>query len=416
MEFKDSPEEAVWRKEVHDFLEKEYPPEWRGRQRGRGAAPPAPAPAKADGDEEENAEYGLFRGPKESNAMTRWRAALAERGWVAPAWPKEYGGAGLDIKRQFILNEEFAEFGAMNVGGFGVMMLGPTLIVHGTEDQKKEHLPGILNGSVQWCQGWSEPNAGSDVASVQTRAVRDGDDYVINGQKIWTTGAQYSDMMYMLARTDPDAPKHRGISYFLLDMKAPGVTVRPLITMGNTATFNEVFFENVRVPARNRLGEENRGWYIGTTTLDFERSSIGSSVGIRKQLEGIIKFAKEHPAIAVGANKREVQMQLADRWIEASVARLMSYRVISMQNAGLVPNHEASMCKLFTSEMGQKIAALSLKMVGPYGMITEGPANTSIAGRYGAGYVQAVSSTIAGGTSEIQRNIMAQRGLGLPRD
>ena len=241
MDFGDTPEEAAWRKEVRDFLEKEYPEELK---RGGGAR---------DGE-------GIFRGPNESPAMKQWRKALAARGWVAPAWPKEYGGAGLDVKRQFIMNEEFAEFGAVNVGGLGVMMFGPTLIVHGTEEQKREHLPGILDGSVQWCQGWSEPNAGSDVASVQTRAVRDGDDYVINGQKIWTTGAQYADMMYMLARTDPDAPKHRGISYFMLDMKAPGVTVRPLVTMAGSATFNEVFFENVRVPARNRLGEENRGW------------------------------------------------------------------------------------------------------------------------------------------------------------
>ncbi|TAK66996.1 MAG: acyl-CoA dehydrogenase, partial [Dehalococcoidia bacterium] len=248
------------------------------------------------------------------------------------------------------------------------------------------------------------------------RDVRDGDDYVINGQKIWTTGAQFADMMYMLARTDPDAPKHRGISYFMLDMKAPGVTVRPLITMAGSATFNEVFFENVRVPARNRLGEENRGWYIGTTTLDFERSSIGSAVGIRKQLESIIKFAKERPELNVGASKHATKAALADRWIEAQVAKMMSYRVVSMQQAGLIPNHEASMCKLFTSEMGQKIAALGLKMSGMYGMVIGGHPSYAPAGRYGVGYVAAVSSTIAGGTSEIQRNIMAQRGLGLPRD
>ncbi len=396
MDFKDTAEEAVWRKEVNDFLKKEYPSDLK-----RGG--------REDGE-------GLFRGPNESSSMSRWRASLGSRGWVAPAWPKEYGGAGLDIKHQFILNEEFAEYGAMNVGGFGVMMLGPTLIVHGTDEQKTEHLPGILNGAVQWCQGWSEPNAGSDVASVQTRAVRDGDDYVINGQKIWTTGAQYADMMYMLARTDPDAPKHRGISYFLLDMKAPGVTVRPLITMAGSATFNEVFFENVRVPARNRLGEENRGWYIGTTTLDFERSSIGSSVGIRKMIEGVIRFASEHPELSPGAKKRETKLALADRWIEANVARLMSYRVISMQNAGLVPNHEASMCKLFTSEMQQKIAALGMKLTGMYGMVYGGSDKYAAGGRYGFSYVNAVSSTIAGGTSEIQRNIMAQRGLGLPRD
>jgi alkylation response protein AidB-like acyl-CoA dehydrogenase len=402
MDFKDTPEEAAWRTEVREFLQKEYPPEFK--RGGRG--------------EREEGE-GLFRDrtkEKTDDPIKRWRNALSSRGWVAPAWPKEYGGAGLDIKRQFILNEEFAEFGAMNIGGFGTMMLGPTLIVHGSEEQKKEHLPNILNGTVQWCQGWSEPNAGSDVASVQTRAVRDGDDYVINGQKIWTTGAQYADMMYMLARTDPEAPKHRGISYFLLDMKAPGVTVRPLITMAGSATFNEVFFENVRVPARNRVGEENRGWYIGTTTLDFERSSIGSSVGVQKQLQGMIKFAKDNPQIAVAARNHGVKLEFADRWIEASVMRLMSYRVISMQNAGLIPNHEASMCKLFGSELGQRIAALGVKMTQMYGMVTGGDPKLAAAGRFGVGYVAAVSSTIAGGTSEIQRNIMAQRGLGLPRD
>jgi len=397
MDFNDTAEEAAWRKEVRDFLNKEYP-----RDIGGG------------GGEGE----GIFRSrsANQSPTMQKWRSALSARGWVAPAWPKEYGGAGLDVKRQFIMNEEFAEFGAMNVGGFGTMMFGPTLIVHGTEEQKKEHLPGILDGSVQWCQGWSEPNAGSDVASVQTRAVRDGDDYVINGQKIWTTGAQYADMMYMLARTDPEAPKHRGISYFMLDMHAPGVTVQPLITMTGSATFNEVFFENVRVSARNRLGEENRGWYIGTTTLDFERSSIGSAVGIRKQLESIIKFAKEHPELSVGARNHATQAALADRWIEALVARMMSYRVVSMQNAGLIPNHEASMCKLFTSEMGQRIAALGMKLTGLYGMVAGGHPQYSAGGRFGFGYLAAVSSTIAGGTSEIQRNIMAQRGLGLPRD
>ncbi len=409
MEFNDSPEEAAWRKEVRSFLEQEYPPEFQGRGSRRG-------PASGGGEGDTTGE-GIFRDAKtEGDPLKRWRAALASRGWVAPAWPKEYGGAGLDTKKQFILNEEFAEFGAMNVGGFGTMMLGPTLIVHGTEEQKKEHLPNILNGTVQWCQGWSEPNAGSDVASVQTRAVRDGDDYVINGQKIWTTGAQFADMMYMLARTDPDAPKHRGISYFLLDMKAPGVTVRPLITMAGAATFNEVFFENVRVPARNRVGEENRGWYIGTTTLDFERSSIGSSVGIRKSIESMIKFAKENPQIAVGAKKHEVKLAFIDRLIEANVAKLMSYRVVSMQNAGLVPNHEASMCKLFTSEMQQKISALGVKLAGMYSQVTGGRPDLAMAGRFGVGHVASVSSTIAGGTSEIQRNIMAQRGLGLPRD
>jgi alkylation response protein AidB-like acyl-CoA dehydrogenase len=222
-------------------------------------------------------------------------------------------------------------------------------------------------------------------------------------------------MMYMLARTDPDAPKHRGISYFMLDMKDPGVTVRPLMTMAGSAVFNEVFFENVRVPARNRVGEENRGWYIGATTLDFERSSIGSAVGIRKQLESIVRFAKEHPDLSVGKDGHAVKAALADRWIEALVAKMMSYRVVSMQQAGLVPNHEASMCKLFVTEMQQRIAALGVRLSGLYSQVIGGPAELSRAGRFGAGNVAAVADTIAGGTSEIQRNILAQRGLGLPR-
>ena len=392
MEFADTAEEMKWRAEVRDFLKSEY-----GGLTDDGTV-----------------EGGLFdRGER----MKEWRRRVAAKGWVAPAWPKEYGGAGLGVKEQFILNEEFAEAGAPQVGGFGVMMFGPTLIVHGTEEQKREHLPGILNGETLWCQGWSEPGAGSDVASLQTRAAKDGDDYVLNGQKIWTTGAQHADWMYMLARTDPDAPKHRGISYFMVDMKSPGITVQPLTTMAGSQTFNQVFFDNVRVPAKNRLGEENRGWYIGTTTLDFERSSIGNAVGIRKQLEGYLRYAGEHPAKVTFRTRPMVRLEFTDRWIEAATAKLLSYRVVTMQARGEIPNYEASMTKLFASELGQRIATLGMHMLGLGGQVLErrGP-NSWMGGRIGYGYVGAVSSTIAGGTSEIQRNIIAQRGLGLPRD
>jgi alkylation response protein AidB-like acyl-CoA dehydrogenase len=392
MQFSDTPDEAKWRNEVRGFLEKEY------LGVGEGGA----------------VEGGLFdRGER----MKEWRRRVAARGWVAPAWPKEYGGAGLGVKEQFIMNEEFAEFGAPQVGGFGVMMFGPTLIVHGTEEQKREHLAGILSGETLWCQGWSEPGAGSDVASLQTRAVRDGDDYILNGPKIWTTGAQHADWMYMLARTDPDAPKHRGISYLMVDMKSPGVTVRPLTTMAGSQTFNEVFFDNVRVPVRNRLGEENRGWYIGTTTLDFERSSIGSAVGIRKTLEGYMKYAKAFPQHVTFATRPALRGEFADRWIEAAVAKFLSYRVVTMQARGEIPNYESSMTKLYASELGQRIAALGMHMLGMGGQLLDRKGrNARMGGRMGYGYVGAVSSTIAGGTSEIQRNIIAQRGLGLPRD
>ena len=381
----DNPTEAAWRKEVQQFISTE------GKVFRQQQA--------AEGDIE-GAMFGRI------GSVKVWREKVAQKGWIAPSWPAKYGGADMSVAQQFIMNEEFAEAGVpSNVGGFGVMMIGPTIIEHGTEEQKEKYLGSILRGESIWCQGYSEPGAGSDLASLQTRGVRDGDDYVVNGQKIWTTGAQYADMMYMLCRTDPDAPKHRGISYLLLDMKAPGVTVRPLVNMAGFAGFNEVFFEDVRVPVANRIGEENRGWYVGTTTLDFERSSIGSAVGVRKQLESLIRQAKSGEEASFTRNPR-VKGEFVDRWIECEVARMLSYRVVSMQLAGKIPNYEASMCKLFSSELSQRIASLSMHLYGMHGLKRN---------RAGIGYVQAVSATIGGGTSEIQKGIIATRGLGLPR-
>jgi alkylation response protein AidB-like acyl-CoA dehydrogenase len=222
--------------------------------------------------------------------------------------------------------------------------------------------------------------------------------------------------MFMMARTDPDAPKHKGISYFLVDMKSPGITVRPLTNLANQNMFNEVFFEDVRVPAKNLVGELNRGWYIGTTTLDFERSSIGSAVGIRLQLDGLVQYAKEHEKDGTSRTGQlsSLKTELADRYVEANVARLMSYRVVTMQAKGMVPNHEASMTKLFASELNQRIARTGMKVLGLYGQLFGDDA--PMKGRYESSYMTSLSSTIAGGTSEIQRNIIATRGLGLPRD
>jgi alkylation response protein AidB-like acyl-CoA dehydrogenase len=389
LDFKDTAEQAAWRKEVATFLENEKP--------------------KSDPDA--TPQEMMMRGRE---MMKEWRAKLSAKGWVAPAWPKEYGGAGLSVMEQFIMNEEFAEARAMNVGGMGTSMIGPTIIIHGNEEQKQQHLGAILRGEVQWCQGYSEPGSGSDLASLQTRAVRDGDDFVINGQKIWTSGAHNADWMFMLARTDPDAPKHRGITYFLMDMKSPGVTVRPLINLANGHMFNEVFFEDVRVPARNVLGEINRGWYIGTTTLDFERSSIGNAVGQRQTLEYYMRFWQENRGKDVtGSASGKARDEFADRWIEAATAKMLSYRVITIQNEGRVPNHEASIAKLFNTELSQRIARSAMKMIGTGAQLTGQDA--PMRGRAAASYLQTVSSTIAGGTSEVQRNIVATRGLGLPR-
>ena len=380
----DTEQEAAWREEVRTFITNE-----------------APAALQAGGEQGENALFGRM------GAIKEWRDKVVKKGWIAPSWPTRYGGADMSVVDQFVMNEEFAESGVPgNLGGFGVMMIGPTIIEHGTEEQKSHHLGRIVRGEVIWCQGYSEPGAGSDLASLQTRGVRDGDDYVINGQKIWTTGAQYADWMYMLVRTDPDAPKHRGITYVLVDMKSPGVTVRPLTTLAGTQTFNEVFFEDVRVPVANRIGDENRGWYVGTTTLDFERSSIGSAIGVRKALEGLIKQSKAENSEVSFERNPKVKAEFVERWIECEVAKMLSYRVVSMQVSGKIPNYEASMCKMFSSELSQRIANLSMHLYGMHG---------NVKNRSAMGYMQAVSSTIAGGTTEIQKGIIATRGLGLPR-
>jgi alkylation response protein AidB-like acyl-CoA dehydrogenase len=417
MRLEDSPEEATWREEVREFLKKELPEAIQVRNRlVTGASIEGPAGNDVQGRPEARAGGRGFQ--LEGGVMGEWRQKLAARGWIAPAWPKEYGGAGLDTMEQFIMNEEFAEAGAPQVGGMGVSMVGPTLIVHGSEEQKSEHLPKILKGEVTWCQGFSEPGSGSDLASLQTRAERDGDDFVINGQKIWTSNAQNANWMFMLARTDPEAPKHRGITYFLLDFTSSGITVQPLVQMSGNAGFNQVYFDNVRVPAKNVVGEINRGWYIGTTTLDFERSGIGSAVGVRKTVEELIEWTKKNADSNQSMLKRNplVRYELIDRYIESQVARMLSYRIVDMQNRERIPNHEASMAKLFSTELSQRIARTAMKTVGLYGLTWD--RNSEYApnhAAYARSYVQSVGQTIAGGTSEIQRNIIAQRGLGMPR-
>ena len=395
MDFRDNPDEAAFRKDVRDFIAKE-------------------APKAEKGVSGEEALVGNWQRNQE------WFKKLADKGWIAPAWPKEYGGAGLTTMQQFVLNEELALNRVPRplhlIIGLG--MAGPTIIVHGTEEQREKYLPGILQGEDVWCQGYSEPGSGSDLASLQTRAVRDGDDYVLNGQKIWTTLAHMAKNMIVLARTDPDAPKHKGISYFILDMKAPGVTVRPLMNMADTHEFNEVYFDNVRVPKENLIGEENRGWYAAMTTLDFERSAIGSTTGMKQAVEAIIEYAREHTGDNTSALKTNpmLRYELTDRMIEVEMARMLSYRVVSLQSRGLIPNYEASMMKLYNTELNQRIARTGQHILGLYGQLGRGSHLAPLGGRNAYTYLRSVAYTIEGGTSEVQRNIVAQRGLGLPRD
>jgi len=392
MDLRDTPEEAAWRQEVRAFIAKELPRSFK------------------DEPLEPEDVAGLWDHPD----MQTWRRKLVERGWIAPSWPKEYGGAALTLMQQFIMSEEMAGARAPAVGGMGISMVGPSLIVHGTEEQKKKFLPTILSGETFFCQGFSEPEAGSDLASLRTRAVRDGDDYVINGQKIWTSQAHRANWMFVLARTDPDVPKHKGISYFLLEMKAPGILVRPLRDITGGVLFNEVFLDNVRVPAKNIVGEENRGWYIAATTLDFERANSASSVVIqRHRAKDLIRLAKEGGDQSVLGRNPGLRLELADRMIEVELARLMAYQMVSMLGRGLIPNYQASMLKLFASELGQRISRTGMNVLGLYGGLygREAP----MKGRISRSYLSTLGSTIAAGTSEIQRNIIATRGLGLPR-
>ncbi len=399
VDFADNAEQAAFREEVRGMIRDRMPAKLRLRR-------------------DEAGEFGREGNTGErADAMKEWRGALNEKGWVAPAWPKQYGGGELDAVSQYVMNETFAEEMAPRPR---VPDVGSTIMVHGSDEQKQEFLPAMIDGSAVWCQGYSEPGSGSDLASLQTRAERDGDDFVVNGQKIWTSGAHLSNMIFMLVRTDPEAPKHRGISYLLSPMDVPGISVRPLVQMHDAAEFNETFFEDVRVPVQNAVGEINRGWYVGATHLDFERSSIGQAVGQLQLLDSLRDFLVEERDLGSGRSRLgsidAPRAELAERYIEAHVAKTLSQRVISMQGRGLIPNYEASMTKLFSTEFRQRIARTATKLLGRYGDLRDRNYQaTPQRGRWATMYLSTVSATIAGGTSEIQRNVIATRGLGLPR-
>ncbi|GMU41654.1 MAG: acyl-CoA dehydrogenase [Chloroflexota bacterium] len=406
MDWNDSPEQAKFREEVRTFIQDHLPERYRDPKRGTGLFEGGWQSDRKSDDDSAQA------------AAREWAESLAGRGWIAPHWPKKFGGAGLTVTEQFIFNHEMAKAGAPAVGGMGVSMLGPTLIVHGSEEQQAEHLPKILSGEVAWAEGYSEPGAGSDLASLQTRAVRDGDEYILNGQKIWTSGAHHADWLFALVRTDPDAPKHRGISFLLMDRNTPGITVRPLIDMGWGHVFNETFFEDVRVPAKNRVGEENRGWYVGMTLLDYERSGIGTSVMARRQLMDLIGYA--HTDVgrqrSSFASNTSLRGEVVDRLIEIEIEESMSLRIVSIQAAGQIPNYESSMVKMFGSESLQRLQRVGTRAFGLYANIWDEESDYApLRAMFTHGYVWSVPMTIAGGTSEIQRNIIATRGLGLPR-
>ncbi|MBN9494000.1 acyl-CoA dehydrogenase family protein [bacterium] len=383
MDFHLTPGQLALRNEVHGWLQSVMTPEMEGFP------------------------YAEEEDPAMLRAFNR---RLAEKGWIAPSWPEEVGGMGLGAIEQLVFGEEMAYFRAPNgARGPAVGYAGPTIMMYGTDAQRRRHLPGITNWDVVWCQGFSEPGSGSDLASLQTTAVRDGDDWILNGTKTWTSSGHYADWMYLLARTDPEAPKHKGISYFLLDLKSPGVSFHQLRNIADRAGFGQYFFDNVRLPQDSLLGEENRGWYQATTTLDLERSNIANAGSARRALDDLLGFVRESDASPA------YRQRLAGLAVEVAVATMLSYRVASMLAAGQVPNQEASTLKLFLSELDQRIANTGLQVLGAYGQLMPGSPLAKLRAQFALTYLTTVPRTIAGGTSEIQRNIIATRGLGLPR-
>jgi alkylation response protein AidB-like acyl-CoA dehydrogenase len=389
--------EEAFRQEVREFLKRELPSGWEGLD---------------EGDEYEGEGWEFTRG------LAR---KLAEKRWLTLSWPKEYGGQDLPIMEQVVYLEEMAYHmvpsATLDMGVGGIGWVGPTLMLYGTEEQKREHIPLIGSGKRFWCTGYSEPDSGSDLASLQTQAVSKGDYYLVNGQKIWNSGGHVMDWCWLAVRTDPDAPKHKGISLLLVDMKSPGIKVKPIANMASAHNFNQLFFEDLKVPKANLVGEENRGWYYVAVALDFERSHIRDAAIQQRRLDELIQLLKGGSLAKSPSSPRDasVRHRLAETAIEIEVGRWMAYRVAWMQGQGLVPNSEASICKILITESSQRLARTVLWVLGLYGQLASDSKGAVSKGKFERDYLLSVAATIAGGTSEIQRTIIARRGLGLPR-
>jgi alkylation response protein AidB-like acyl-CoA dehydrogenase len=393
MDFRYSSTEEQFRQEVRTWLEANVPTDLR-----------------AGGDED-------FAPHERWDRQKTWHKKLYEGGWVGIWWPKEYGGRGASVIEQAIFNEELGRMGVSSgVNMSGISLLGPTLMHWGTEEQKKRFLPTILPADEIWCQGYSEPGAGSDLASLQTRAVEDGDHFIVNGQKVWTSWAQNSDWIFLLVRTDPNAPKHQGISYLLVDMRSPGVTVCPLTQINGDAEFNEVFFEDVRVPKKHLVGELNRGWMVAVTTLMFERVSTSNFYRFEKILPQLIDLARHvqldgRPAI----EETSVRQQLAQFAIEAQAIKYNDLRRLTRQLKGIPPGPEGSFSKITSTELNMRICTFAMELLGPYAILEKGSPFAIDHARWSYRMLGSRAGTIAAGTNEIQRGIIGERVLGLPK-
>ena len=390
MRFEFTPEESDFKRQLSAFLDDVLPADWHG-----------PADESRDDHWELNQQI---------------KKGLADRGWFVMSWPKQYGGADSSPMMNTIFAEEMAYRRAPGHDRFGTRMLGPTLMQFGSDRQRTQHLGAIARGEIQWCQGYSEPNSGSDLASLQTRAVLDGDKFIVNGAKIWTSLAHRADMMFMLVRTDPDAAPHRGISLLLVDMKSPGIQVFPIINMAGVHSFNQVIFDDVSVPKANLVGDLNDGWRVGMTVLNFERSGIDYAAWAKASMEELVGYVTNEDSL-VGAAKTDpgVRLKLAELSTEVEAARLMCYDVAWRQGQGEVPSSEASMSKVAGTEAYTKVLDYGLELLGMYGVLEPGSDLAELQGRFLKNRLFATSGPILAGTNEIQKNIIAQRGLRMPR-
>jgi alkylation response protein AidB-like acyl-CoA dehydrogenase len=407
MDFTDSPEEAAFRAEVRAWLGS-HARELGPHERRTGGVTAMLSSETADDD------------AQMVDAARAWQRRLADGGWVGLTWPKEYGGRDLTPIQLVIWSEELANFDTPpDIFGIGLGMIGPTIIAHGTEEQKQRYLKPMLSGEDIWCQLWSEPNAGSDVASLQTRAVRDDDGpgvrgapagWVLNGQKVWTSGAHYAQMGLIIARTDPDAPKHRGITCFIVDMSAPGIDVRPLRQITGGANFNEVFLSDVRIPDANRVGDVNDGWRVALTVLMNERMSVAGNLNVSALADPLVDLARRTGAI----ERSDVRQHLAEIYVRATLLTLTGHRVTTKIAKGAIPGPEGSIAKLVWADLMTDIAAAGLDLLGPQGALTGHSAPDE--GLWSSTHLFSPGIHLGGGTDEVMRNIIGERVLGLPKE
>jgi len=396
MDFRFTPQEEALRKEFDHFFREEMknaPPEWGTSM---------------------EAIFGLDACWKFHEQTA---GKLAAKGWLSRPWPREYGGQDASLIEQFIFSDVMGYHRGAGVDHWGISLLAPTLLVSASEEQKKEHLPPIGRAERFWTQLWSEPGSGSDLASLTTRAVRNGDDYVVNGQKIWSSGAHRADWGFMLARTNPEEKRSRGLSFFLVDMKTPGITIRPILGLAGSHLFNEVFLDDVRVPARNMVGEENQGWIASQMTANFERSMIELFSYLRRELEELVEFCQDTKRAGTVLSENSLaKHKLAQLAIEIDVGRAFSYTVLwSQVKGGLVMAAPlAAAAKVLATELVQRFTFTACQIIGLYAQVKESRW-APLKGRYEKEYQECIGLSMAGGTSEIMRNLICSMGLGLPR-